>query len=876
MTDQTKKELLDAPEGRSQGQSRPEEPRIVEPEESTGMLFWVELKNSQGQATKDDPPVERPAAIPEPEPAPEAVTDPEPPTIPPEPATPLIPQRPPQRRPGPLPATPILKVDATVGTLFGEPEEEEDATEGAAAMEGGLPEEPPPTAMVAVDTETVDAESTPGNGSGPPEATPTPAADRPPRLIAAEESEFSLADILAGRTPLTTDQTGMPWLVDPDSGEPVADPPRQPVAAPVADQPRQPATATPTVADEPEAVEEGEGFRINLDLLHAAGIEPNTTPNRGLEILLTTAGDSTLPNSEIIREPRESTERTPETIASDPGETALDTADTEAVAAAEEAAALATGEAIAAETGTVETDDAAVETTETGTVESDNAATERTEIESIETDGGGAETEAEATALAAKAEADAAAREAEVAAIRAEAEARLAQAIAEAEAAKVTAETEAAETARTQAEATATKAEAAAAITRAEAEATEAIAKAEAEAAAAKAEAARAIAKAEAARTEAETAAAIARAETEAAAAKAEARAAEMAAAAKTITTATPTGDDIEKAPEQAAEEPIDVPLIPAAETAIEAVSVNPVSRATEAMEMIREATLVARDVLESAEAAAIKIRDLSNSILVQVRPETPAATDAAPAATETMSTAEPEPVPATDETADPAMVVEPLDPEKVAKVVQMTAVAASETPRLVEETETTAEPPARDAGTAPSQSGARVISDRLETRPATEAMTPERVTAISRQVMTEMTVAPATVPVGTGIATPVESLGVGIFNLLGDAVGMVVHAGRRAAPKKRTAPAVKTPPVPKPVPARKKPATRTPTEFTARMGGRVAHGVKGVFTGAGSILVGGKEIVIGTVGCVTSTVDFFNEALFRKRNASADQPRKK
>ena len=152
---------------------------------------------------------------------------------------------------------------------------------------------------------------------------------------------------------------------------------------------------------------------------------------------------------------------------------------------------------------------------------------------------------------------------------------------------------------------------------------------------------------------------------------------------------------------------------------------------------------------------------------------------------------------------------------------------------------------------------------------------------ASSASVVTVAAPSSAGVSMGAGgMVVPVESLTSGIFNALGDAVGSVVHKNRVVPTKKQenkrgleprgmpmAAPVVERIVGRTSAVAQKKNSrstlTHSPHEYSARMGGRVVGGVRGVFSGAGSILIGGKDLVFGVVGCVTGTVGCLTEAVF-------------
>ncbi len=94
-------------------------------------------------------------------------------------------------------------------------------------------------------------------------------------------------------------------------------------------------------------------------------------------------------------------------------------------------------------------------------------------------------------------------------------------------------------------------------------------------------------------------------------------------------------------------------------------------------------------------------------------------------------------------------------------------------------------------------------------------------------------------------IEIPVESLGAGLYNALGDMVGGVVHASRKISDKVGGGSAQESPPA-------ESGPSNTGTDRAAK---KVAKGVHGVFGGASEIVKGGGNIVIGAVGIVTMPV---------------------
>ncbi|MBF0184919.1 MAG: hypothetical protein HQM06_11100 [Magnetococcales bacterium] len=99
----------------------------------------------------------------------------------------------------------------------------------------------------------------------------------------------------------------------------------------------------------------------------------------------------------------------------------------------------------------------------------------------------------------------------------------------------------------------------------------------------------------------------------------------------------------------------------------------------------------------------------------------------------------------------------------------------------------------------------------------------------------------------GDGVV-PVESLGTGIYNALGDMVGAVVHTSKRVTGKVK-----KVVPPPVQEPEEELPPPR-PTG-TSRAADRLAGGVRGLAGGVTDIVKGSGNVVIGTVGIVVMPV---------------------
>ena len=116
--------------------------------------------------------------------------------------------------------------------------------------------------------------------------------------------------------------------------------------------------------------------------------------------------------------------------------------------------------------------------------------------------------------------------------------------------------------------------------------------------------------------------------------------------------------------------------------------------------------------------------------------------------------------------------------------------------------------------------------------------------------------------PPETGISVPVQTLSTGIAYALGDAVGLVVSTGKKVSTTltsgARGVRAHRGSLSPQP-----SGTSHAAPGLSARMGGRVVHGVKGVLSGSGMVLYGGKELVVGAVGCVAGTAGSLGHALF-------------
>jgi hypothetical protein len=98
--------------------------------------------------------------------------------------------------------------------------------------------------------------------------------------------------------------------------------------------------------------------------------------------------------------------------------------------------------------------------------------------------------------------------------------------------------------------------------------------------------------------------------------------------------------------------------------------------------------------------------------------------------------------------------------------------------------------------------------------------------------------------------AVPVESLGSGVANALGNAVGGVVHIGKvisgNSGKKHKKRPAAKA----KTVIAVKAPLKRG-QQVKEIMANKVGSGVGGIITGVGQMAKGGANVVVGTLGCL-------------------------
>lgn len=98
----------------------------------------------------------------------------------------------------------------------------------------------------------------------------------------------------------------------------------------------------------------------------------------------------------------------------------------------------------------------------------------------------------------------------------------------------------------------------------------------------------------------------------------------------------------------------------------------------------------------------------------------------------------------------------------------------------------------------------------------------------------------------------PVETLGVGVLQLLGNTVGGVVHIGKRVAGKGRGSPSVayRAGSADRHIKSEIKTLKRGQQMKTV-MAGRVGGGVRGVVSGVGQIAKGGVNIVVGSLGCL-------------------------
>ncbi|MBF0308762.1 MAG: hypothetical protein HQL56_04450 [Magnetococcales bacterium] len=111
----------------------------------------------------------------------------------------------------------------------------------------------------------------------------------------------------------------------------------------------------------------------------------------------------------------------------------------------------------------------------------------------------------------------------------------------------------------------------------------------------------------------------------------------------------------------------------------------------------------------------------------------------------------------------------------------------------------------------------------------------------------------------------PVESLGEGIFNALGDMVGGVVNASRSLTGKVRKV-------VVDPEEELAAEESGIPLSGTDRAAKKMAKGVTDVAGGVGGILKGGGNIVLGTIGVVTMPVVGAVGAIFRAFKPSGTQ----
>ncbi|MBF0587880.1 MAG: hypothetical protein HQL53_02005 [Magnetococcales bacterium] len=105
------------------------------------------------------------------------------------------------------------------------------------------------------------------------------------------------------------------------------------------------------------------------------------------------------------------------------------------------------------------------------------------------------------------------------------------------------------------------------------------------------------------------------------------------------------------------------------------------------------------------------------------------------------------------------------------------------------------------------------------------------------------------------GLAVPVEDLGAGLANTLGDMVGGVVQLAKRGATALEgfTPQALATDGVPSSAP------------LVTRMANRVAVGVQEIFTGVGLVIRGGSNVVVGSVGCVVGSATMITSTLIKK-----------
>ncbi|MBF0187793.1 MAG: hypothetical protein HQL50_07695 [Magnetococcales bacterium] len=117
----------------------------------------------------------------------------------------------------------------------------------------------------------------------------------------------------------------------------------------------------------------------------------------------------------------------------------------------------------------------------------------------------------------------------------------------------------------------------------------------------------------------------------------------------------------------------------------------------------------------------------------------------------------------------------------------------------------------------------------------------------------------------------PVESVSMGMFNLLGDMVGGVVEVsergGRRIAESARSL------------------TNRQPTDvvehevqgpLVSRMARRVTGGARGMMSGAAQVVRGGGDVVVGSLGCVVGSVTYMSHYLTKERVKGADSSGRK
>ena len=115
-------------------------------------------------------------------------------------------------------------------------------------------------------------------------------------------------------------------------------------------------------------------------------------------------------------------------------------------------------------------------------------------------------------------------------------------------------------------------------------------------------------------------------------------------------------------------------------------------------------------------------------------------------------------------------------------------------------------------------------------------------------------------------VNVPVQGLAIGVVYALGDAIGLVVKAGKSITVKVTNRENNRQPPRQITAQTTTLRPPRSPAELPAYMGGRVFHGIKGVVSGGGLILRGGKEVVVGSVGCLAGAAGHLTHELLAQR----------